>query len=59
MFSRCSVQIVPFVRVFLMYLWKEISSKSYSSAILVPSYNACDLCRLLVQKGFHLMLLIF
>ena len=24
-----------------MYLWKEISSKSYSSAILVPSYNAC------------------
>ena len=44
-FSRCSVQIIPFVKVFLMYLWKEISSKSYSSAILVPSYNACDLWR--------------
>lgn len=25
MFSRCSVQIVPFVKVFLICLWKEIA----------------------------------
>ena len=36
MFSRCSMTIVPFVDVFLMYLWGETNSVSFYSAILTP-----------------------
>ena len=35
MFSRCSVRIVPFADVFLMYLWAEVSSTSVYSAVLI------------------------
>ena len=35
-FSRCSVRIVPFVDVVLMYLWGEVNSTSSYSAILTP-----------------------
>ena len=34
-FSRCSVRIVPFVDVFLMYLWEEVRSMSFYSSILI------------------------
>ena len=33
-FSRGSVRTVPFVDVFLMYLWEEVSSISFYSAVL-------------------------
>ena len=37
MFSRCSLRIVPFVDVFLMYLWGETNStSSYSSILTTP-----------------------
>ena len=37
-FSRYSVKIVPHVDVFFMYLWEEINSTSFSSAIFSGSY---------------------
>ena len=39
MFSRCSVRIVPFVDVFLMYLWEEVSSTFFAAAILIGAYT--------------------
>ena len=36
-FSRCSMQTVWHIGVFWTYLWEEVSSMSYSSAILIPS----------------------
>ena len=36
MFGRCSERIVPFVDVFLMYLWGATNFMSSYSAILVP-----------------------
>ena len=38
-FSRCSVRIVPFVDVFLMYLWGEVNSISSYSSILTPPWD--------------------
>ena len=35
-FSRCSVRTVPFVEVFLMYLWVEVNSMSSYSTIFTP-----------------------
>ena len=38
-FSRCSVQITQPMDVFLMYLWEDVSSISYSSITLVILLN--------------------
>lgn len=35
-FCLCSVRVVPLVDIFLIFLWEEVSSKSYYSAILIP-----------------------
>lgn len=35
-FNRCFVRIVPFLGIFLMYLWREVNSMSSYSAILIP-----------------------
>ena len=34
-FCLCSVRVVPVVDIFLIFLWEEVSSKSYYSAILI------------------------
>lgn len=34
-FSRYSVRIVPHVNVFFMYLWEEVTTMSFCSAILI------------------------
>lgn len=38
-FNRNSVKTVPHVDMFLMYLWKEVSSMSLYSAILISSHH--------------------
>ena len=40
-FSGYSVWIVPHVVIFLMYLWEEVSSTSFFSAILIATLFFC------------------
>ena len=40
-FSRYSVRTVPHVDIFLMYLWEEVSSTSFYSAILTSTCPYC------------------
>ena len=40
-FNRYSVRIIPRVDVCLMYLWEEVSSLSYYSAILITPTESC------------------
>lgn len=35
MFDRCSLRVIPFLDVFLMYLWEGVSSMSLDSAIWI------------------------
>ena len=43
-FSRCSVKFIPFVDVFLIYLWGEVNfTSSYSAILTTPSQDSYNL----------------
>ena len=53
-FSRCSVRIVPFVDVFLMCWWEEVSSMSfYFITVILTFGRACSMWKFLGQ-GLYL-----
>ena len=60
MFSRCSVRIVPFVDVFLMYFWEEVCSTSFFSAILTgdsqSKFSNANKIKLELSKSFKTIL---
>ena len=54
-FSKSSVRIVPFVDVFLMYLWGEANSTSSYSAILTPPPIILFLIAVQLQSNWNLI----
>lgn len=50
-FNRCSVTVVPFVGIFLIYLWEEANSSSSISTILTPPSSSNILMKTLGLRG--------
>lgn len=51
MFSRCPVKIGPFIDIFLMYMWEEVSSIYSYSTILISS--KATLVKLQLHRSFE------